>query len=54
MWVRFTRPFDFDPPERGGRVTIAFAAGAIRFVRRCCGKAALAAGAAVPVGRPAR
>ncbi len=52
MWVRFIAPFDWCPPERKGRVTLAFAAGAVLFVRRACGAAAVAAGKAVALHRP--
>lgn len=54
MWVRFVRDFSWEPPERKGRVALAFRAGAVAFVRRACGSAALAAGSAVPARRPER
>ena len=46
MRVQFTAPFDWDPPERKGRVTLHFKPG-LRIVRRLCGEAAIAAGKAV-------
>ena len=49
MRVRFTENFDWDPPEKNGRVTLAFKAGE-KTVRRECGEAAIAAGKAVEVG----
>lgn len=52
-WVRFVRAFDWDPPERRGLTTIAFAAGEPVCVRIACAAAAVAAGAAVRVKRPA-
>jgi hypothetical protein len=52
MWVRFLRAYDFDPPERGGRVTISYPAGLVTLVRRCCAAAAIAVGAAEPAERP--
>jgi hypothetical protein len=52
-WVRFTRAFDWSPPERGGLTTIAFAAGSTVCVRIACAAAAVAEGAAVRTGRPA-
>lgn len=45
MRVRFTAPFDWDPPERRGRVTISFKPG-LRTVRKLCGEAAISAGKA--------
>ncbi len=47
MRVRFTRDFDWDPPEHNGRTTIAYKEGAAGRVRKACGEAAVAAGAAV-------
>lgn len=52
MWIRFTRNFDWEPPELKGRAVTAYKAGMERFVRRNCAEAALAAGAAVRTGRP--
>lgn len=54
MWVRFLRDFDFNPPERRGRVTVAYRAGMVRLVRKCCADAAIAAGAAEWTERPKR
>lgn len=51
-WVRFRQVFDWDPPERRGRTTLAFAAGSVVCVRTECAKAAIAAGAAVKAKRP--
>lgn len=51
-WVRFLRPFSWDPPERRGRTTLSFPAGAVLFVRRLCAADAIAAGAAVPTTKP--
>lgn len=48
MRIRFTHPFDWDPPERKGRVTLAFVPGD-RTVRRECGEAAIKAGKAIPL-----
>lgn len=48
MRVRFIAPFDWDPPEKNGRVTLAYTVG-VRTVRRECGKAAIAAGKATEV-----
>lgn len=53
-WVRFTSNYDYRPSERRGRVTIAFKAGAVRFVRRECASRAIAAGRAEEVNRPER
>lgn len=52
MWLRFIRPFDFDPPAFGGRATVAFPAGHVGRVTRDCAAAALAAGAAFEVTPP--
>jgi len=49
MRVRFTENFDWDPPEKFGKVTLAFTVGE-RTVRRECGEAAVAAGKAKEVG----
>lgn len=54
MWLHFTREFWWSPPERDGRVTLRFPAGATLFVRRLCAAAALAEGAAEQTTRPAR
>lgn len=51
-WVRFTRQFPWDPPERKGRTTIVYPAGAVLFIRRACAEDAFAAGAAIPTTRP--
>lgn len=51
MWVRFVAAFDWNPPERHGRVTLSYPAGAILFVRRACAAAAIAAGRAVATTR---
>lgn len=51
-WVRFLAPFPWSPPERGGRVTIQFPAGAVLLVRRRCADDAIAAGAAILVPKP--
>lgn len=45
MRVRFTAPFDWDPPELRGKVTLHFKPG-LRVVRRLCGEAAIQAGKA--------
>lgn len=47
MRVRFTAPFDWDPPEMHGRVTIFKPAGFEGSVRRQHGEDAVAAGKAV-------
>lgn len=52
--VRFTKNFDFRPPERKGRFTIAYKAGWTGTVRRCCGDAAIAKGKAVEMPAPMR
>lgn len=52
MWVRFLRNFDWDPPERKGRVTLFFEAGKTHLVRKLCALAAIERGAAVRVERP--
>lgn len=49
MRVRFTEDFDWDPPEKFGKVTLAFKVGE-QTVRRECGEAAIAAGRAVELG----
>lgn len=46
MWVRFIRDFDWHPPEKKGRVHIAYKAGMRLLVRRKCAADAIAAGAA--------
>ena len=48
-WVRFTRDFDWDVPERNRRVTIAYKRGMKRLVRTACAQEAIRAGAAVAV-----
>lgn len=53
MWVRFSRPYDYTP-SRERRVTIAYPAGFSGSVRRECGAAAVAAGAAVEIDTPKR
>lgn len=45
-WVRFTSDFDWSPPEKPGRITIAYKSGMQVLVRRLCAQAAVAAGAA--------
>lgn len=52
-WVRFTRAFDWTPPERR-QVTLAYPAGLVANVTRACAGAAKAAGAAVDAPRPKR
>ena len=47
MWIVFLADYDFSPPERNGRVTIAYKPG-LRFVRKICGIAAIAKGRARP------
>jgi len=47
-WVLFTSDFDWRPPEKKGRVTIAYKAGMKIFVRATCAADAIAAGAAEP------
>jgi hypothetical protein len=49
MWVKFTKDFDFSPPERGGRATVSYKAGMKANVRRIAAEAAIAAGKAEPV-----
>ncbi|MGQ3674260.1 hypothetical protein ACT6QH_01985 [Xanthobacter sp. TB0139] len=51
-WVRFERDFEFDPPARGGRVTLRYRAGRSYNVPRACALRAKAAGAAVSISRP--
>lgn len=45
--VTFTKDFDWSPPERNGRVHIAYKAGMTMTVRRKCAEDAIAAGAAI-------
>jgi hypothetical protein len=54
MWIRFTKDFDFSPPERGGRATVSYKAGTKANVRRIAAEAAIAAGKAVVVETPRR
>lgn len=54
MRVRFLSNHDFRPPERKGRVTIAYKAGWEGTVRRCCGEPAVEMGKAVPLPAPMR
>jgi len=54
MWVRFLRRYDFNPPERYGRSTITYQAGALVLVRRVCALEAIALGAAELAARPLR
>lgn len=54
MWVRFTASFDWDVPEYGNRVTLAFKSGQVRNVRKQCGEAAIAAGKAVHTSTPSK
>jgi hypothetical protein len=49
MRVTFLRDFDWKPPEKNGRVTIAFKAGMCLLVRKRCAADAIAAGAAEPL-----
>jgi hypothetical protein len=49
MRILFTADFDWSPPEKQGRVTLAYKAGWTGSVRRWCGDAAVAAGKAVEV-----
>jgi len=53
MWLRFVRAFEWRPPERQGHTLIVFRPGRVVFARKLCAAAALAAGAAVAVPRPA-
>jgi hypothetical protein len=46
MWVRFVSDFDWYPPEKKGRVHVAYKAGMRLLVRRKCAADAIAAGAA--------
>lgn len=50
-WVRFTAPYDHKPTPM---VTQAYAAGAEVLVTTACAKAAVAAGKAERIKRPAR
>jgi hypothetical protein len=45
--ITFTRDFDWSPPEKGGRLTIAYKAGWSGLVRKACAIAAVKAGAAI-------
>jgi hypothetical protein len=47
-WIKFVKDFRWDPPERNGRVTVSFKAGAKVLVRRKCADDAIASGAAKP------
>jgi hypothetical protein len=49
MHVTFTKDFDWYPPEKNGRVHIAFKSGMVLFLRRQCAADAIAAGAATPI-----
>ena len=51
-YVRFSRAFDWNPPERHGMTTLAYEAGKIYSVRTECARAAVAAGAATRTTRP--
>ena len=51
-WVRFSRDFEFDPPARGGRVTIRYRGGRAYNVPRACAIRAKAEGAAEAIARP--
>lgn len=53
MWVRFLRRYRFIPPE-DRRIGWRYEAGAVRNVRRVCGRKAIKAGAAVEVPTPSR
>lgn len=45
--VVFTAPYDFEPPEFGGRVTVSFRASPeVRLVTRLCARLAIEAGKA--------
>lgn len=46
VWVRFIRDFDWYPPEKKGRIHIAYKSGMVTLVRRKCGEDAIAAGVA--------
>lgn len=50
-WVRFSKNFDFRPPETP-RVCIAYKAGTTHFVRRICAEQAIERGKAAPTTRP--
>lgn len=52
MWLYFLKAFDFNPPERHGRTTIAYRAGEVAFVRKVCARQALELGIATPAPRP--
>ena len=54
MRVRFTDNFDFRPPERKGRTTIAYKRGMEKTVRRICGEEAIGKGKAFEVPVPNR
>ena len=49
MRVTFLRDFDWKPPEKKGRITIAYKAGMCLLVRKLCAADAIAAGAATPL-----
>lgn len=51
-WVRFVEPFNWMPPERGGRVSQVYEAGAVVNVTRACADAALEAGKAKATKNP--
>lgn len=48
-WVKFLSDFNWSPPERRGRVTIAYVRGMKLLVRRKCAEQAVAAGAAIEI-----
>jgi hypothetical protein len=52
-WVEFTGPFNWDAPERKGRTTFHFQGGQKRFLRDLCAGAAVAAGKAKEIDKPA-
>ncbi len=54
MWMKFSRDFDFEPAAHGGRLTLAYKAGAVENVTRECAKKAKEAGAAMSINPPKR
>ncbi len=52
-WIEFTKAFDWSPPERRGRVTVAYKQGCLYFVRQECAVDALKEGAGVRRAAPA-
>lgn len=51
MRVRFIADFDWSPPERQGRVTVAYKAGMEMRLTRACAAAAIQAGKAEAIVR---